>query len=171
MKRNLRSPLFIVLLATAAILNQGCEDSSKSNELNQKIDALSKKLDTVLQNQTELQSKAEANAQLLAAQQQDALVGKLDKINYYYTTNLIHEIDLGIDSESRQLVGILTSQNDLKDSISGIEKQLKPRYGLSYETLGDNVNGIKEKVDRIEQSVNQIENDNRKIKDKLGIIF
>jgi outer membrane murein-binding lipoprotein Lpp len=168
-------PAFLTIaLVAGAILNQGCEDSSKSNALNQKVDALSTKLDTVLQNQAEIQkfqNQAKAAAQFDATLQQDAIVSRVDKSDYYYATNILNSIDLSMNSQARQFANIMATQNDLKEQIngiqkqiSGIEKQIKPRYGGDFETLGDKINAMK-------LSIDLIENDNQKIKSKLGILY
>jgi peptidoglycan hydrolase CwlO-like protein len=174
MKRNFLLTFLTIALVAGAVLNQGCEDASKSNALNQKIDALSTKLDTVLQNQAEIQkfqNQAKAAAQFDATLQQDAIVSRVDKSNYYYTTNILNEIDLNINSQARQFASIVAAQNDLKEQIDGIqkqigsiEKQIKPQFGGDFETLGDKINAMKLTIDLIE-------NDNQKIRNKLGILY
>jgi len=174
MNRNFLLTFLTIALVSGAILNQGCEDSSKSNALNQKVDALSTKLDTVLQNQAEIQkfqNQAKAAAQFDATLQQDAIVSRVDKSDYYYATNILNSIDLSMNSQARQFANIMAAQNDLKEQIngiqkqiSGIEKQIKPQYGGDFETLGDKINAMK-------LSIDLIENDNQKIKSKLGILY
>jgi outer membrane murein-binding lipoprotein Lpp len=157
-------PTLLITLAISTILLEGCNSAPDNIQLNEKIEALSKKMDAVLQNQAEIQSKAEASAQTLASQQQEALVSRIDKINYYYATNLLREIHLGIKSDSQNLEDISTAQNNLNESVKDMEKQIKSQYGAGYESLGD-------KIDRIEQTVNEVRRDNRQIKEKLGIIY
>jgi outer membrane murein-binding lipoprotein Lpp len=80
-------PAFLAIaLAAGTILDQGCEDSSKNDALNQKIDELSKKVETVLQNQAQLQ-------QVELKSQQDAIVSRIGSDNYYYTTNLLANVN------------------------------------------------------------------------------
>jgi hypothetical protein len=43
--------------------------------------------------------------------------------------------------------------------------------GGDFETLGDKVNEIKQKTDQLKLTIDQIENDNQKIKSRLGIIY
>ena len=164
MKRNFLLTFLTIALVPGAILNQGCEDSSKNDALNQKIDALSQKLDVVSQNQAELQ-QAELKSQAELQSQQDAIVRRIADSDYYYTTNLLAHVN---ENDLRINVAL---ENDLKEQISelqtqinSIQKQIKPQFGGDFETLYDKVNAIK-------QTTDQLKNDNRKIKDKLGIIF
>jgi chromosome segregation ATPase len=175
MKTKFRRPLLIISLLLVAALNQGCEDSSKSNELNQKIEALSTKLDSVLQNQATLQKQIETQKTELQ-QHEDSIVSRVDHSDYYYTTNLLSHVNENILRLDLSLEDDL--KNDFKNQMSGIEKQLKPRYGSDFETLGDKVEDMKQKVDRIQRSLSQIEldnteikNDTQKIKSRLGIIY
>ena len=178
MKTNFSRLIFILSFLLVAALNQGCEDSSKSNELNQKIDALSSKLDSVLQNQATLQKQIEAQKAELQ-QHEDSIVSRADHSDYYYTTNLLSHVNENVLRLNLALEDDL--KNEIKNQMSGIEKQLKPRYGVDLETLGDKVEDMKQKVDRIQRSLSQIEinnseiseikNDTRKIKSKLGIIY
>lgn len=161
MKRNL---LLVITLATCAILNQGCEDSSKNDALNQRVDILSKKLDVILQNQAEFQ-QAELKNQAGLQNQQDAIVRRIADSDYYYTTNLLEHINENDFKINLALEDDLKGQiSELKTQINSIQKQIKPQLGSDFETLYD-------KVDAIKQTTDQLKNDNRKIKDKLGILF
>jgi outer membrane murein-binding lipoprotein Lpp len=164
MKRNLFLTFLAIALATGAILNQGCEDSAKSNALNQKVDELSKKVDTILQNQAELK-QAELKSQAELQNQQDAIVRRIADWGFYYNTNLIARVNENDFRINLALENDLKGQiSELKEQLNDIQKQIKPGIGSDFRTLH-------EKVDAIKRTTDQLQIDNQKIKDKLGVLF
>lgn len=154
-----------VALVVVTILGQGCGNSAKNDKLqlqNQKIDALSKKLDAILLNQ------AEVKAPFDAASQQNAIVNRMANWDYYYSTNELTDIDandVALENNIKEQIDRLKEQmSDLKEQMNDIERQIKPQFANDIESLGDKVNAIKDTTD-------QIERDNAAIKNKLGILY
>jgi hypothetical protein len=134
MKKAFPVTLLAIALIAIAVFNQGCEDSSKYDALNQKIDALSKKVDVILQNQ-------------------DTIVHRIEDCGYYYNTNLLAHIN-----EDNFKIN-LALENDIKAEMNQIERMIKPRYAIGFESIGDQIGAIQWKVDTIKQTTDQIESE------------
>jgi outer membrane murein-binding lipoprotein Lpp len=176
MKNKIVTIFLTTVLVSGSILTQGCADSSKSEELNQKIKGLSQKIDALSTKVEALQKQAEANrqAELQTAlqAQQDAIVSRVSDFSHYLTTNLLTKVNDNTYSLD------LTLEKEFNGKLDDIEKEIKPLYHFDGESIGDKVGKIKQDVDQIQRSVNQIKIDNllinddvQKIKRKLGIIF